>query len=202
MNRQYRGSPAIGGAIFGGGWRRCLRAAKDPAPIEPSKMPRRRNDGLDAGALELGSFCRNGVYPDAAAATGSESDVPDTLANRVALHPRSQTTRPCGAPGVVLRQEALARQPCPSAGPCSPAWRANSRVVHNSCGIAQFLRLAAGQRHQPCAAMPLAVGVFRRAAGMIAAVRRRGRNRNFYVTGWPVRRRSRCLRPFCGTILT
>jgi hypothetical protein len=26
-------------------------------------------DGLDAGVLELGSFCRNGVYPDAAAAT-------------------------------------------------------------------------------------------------------------------------------------
>ena len=28
----------------------------------------------------------------------------------------------------------LARQACPATGPCSRAWRASSRVVHNSCG--------------------------------------------------------------------
>ena len=28
----------------------------------------------------------------------------------------------------------LARHACPCAGPCSRAWRARSRVVHNSCG--------------------------------------------------------------------
>jgi hypothetical protein len=47
---------------------------EDQAPIEPSNNAERADedsvDGLDADALELGSFCRNGVYPDAAAATG------------------------------------------------------------------------------------------------------------------------------------
>jgi hypothetical protein len=38
------------------------------------------DDGLDAGALELGSFCRNGVYPDAAAATGSSASIVLTAA--------------------------------------------------------------------------------------------------------------------------
>jgi hypothetical protein len=54
--------------------RRCLPGGVDPAPIEPSNNAETADedfvDGLDAGTLELGSFCRNGVYPDAAAATG------------------------------------------------------------------------------------------------------------------------------------
>jgi hypothetical protein len=87
-NRQYRvsrgqkfasaaSSHAVGGAIFGGAGlrrRRCLPGGEDPAPIEPSNNAQTADDdfvdGLDAGALELGSFCKNGVYPDAAAATG------------------------------------------------------------------------------------------------------------------------------------
>ncbi|WP_353843691.1 hypothetical protein [Mesorhizobium sp.] len=28
----------------------------------------------------------------------------------------------------------LAKQACPAVGPCSRAWRASNRVVHNSCG--------------------------------------------------------------------
>jgi hypothetical protein len=37
-------------------------------------------DGLGVGALELGSFCRNGVYPDAAAATGLSASIVLTAA--------------------------------------------------------------------------------------------------------------------------
>src|SRR6516165_4308145 len=40
---------------------------------------------------------------------------------------------------------SLARQLCPSAGPCSRAWRARSRVVHNSCGYPSSLASAVYQ---------------------------------------------------------
>jgi hypothetical protein len=39
--------------------------------------------------------------------------------------------------GAATRATAIfvfARHGCPSAGPCSRAWRASIRVVHNSCG--------------------------------------------------------------------
>jgi hypothetical protein len=62
---------------------------EDPAPIEPSDNAETADedfvDGLNAGALELGSFCRNGVYPDAAAATGWQAS---------AVAPRRAADRP------------------------------------------------------------------------------------------------------------
>jgi hypothetical protein len=47
---------------------------EDPAPIEPANNAETADedfvDDFDAGAVELGLFCRNGFYEDAAAATG------------------------------------------------------------------------------------------------------------------------------------
>ena len=74
------------------------------------------DDGLDAGALELGSFCRNGVYPDAAAATGSSASIvltaaPQAMCMTMAVRRRIRSR----SPGFKLRPPSTLASTKPSA---------------------------------------------------------------------------------------